>query len=345
MVKLKTTWLVTNYTCDNHCDWCYAEDNECDKNIIMPKQLAFESIDFLDSLDVKKIILIGGEPTVYPHIIDTLRYAKSKDINIGMVSNGRTLKNKEYLEQLFDAGLGGASISIQGSNPGVHDSITNVGGSFDDSVRGIKNYGELKTPISTSTTMCEKNVEDLENIVGFLSDLGVEKIGFTTCTNSPGSNQNNDIISPTRAAKLIEKLYTHGKERSVEVRSITPLPLCNVDEKIREEMLEKGVLNYSCQMYRGSGLAIDPTGNILPCVHWSNYPIGNIKKENKLLTPDEFNDFWFNENKLPSRLRKELWKYPSVKCKKDSKYWGECIGGCPTFWSDFTPDLEIKGLP
>ena len=59
MVKLKTTWLVTNYTCDNHCDWCYAEDNECDKNIIMPKQLAFESIDFLDSLDVKKIILIG----------------------------------------------------------------------------------------------------------------------------------------------------------------------------------------------------------------------------------------------------------------------------------------------
>lgn len=174
-----------------------------------------------------------------------------------------------------------------------------------------------------------------------LVDLGVENIGFNICLPSLSApNQIDSCISPIEAAKIIESLYIYGKGRGVKIKSITPLPLCNFSPEIRKDMLRNKRLNTLCQMYTGSALAIDMSGDIFPCVHWSDYPLGNIKD----LDGDSFIRFWEEQQGLPSKFREALAKYPTDKCADDNEFWGKCIGGCPIFWLNYVPKNEIRGL-
>ena len=350
MAKVRNSWLVVTYKCNNRCNWCYAsldpfESDTKPKNVDMPFDMAVGSLDLIKGIDAKKVILIGGEPTVYRRLPELIKYAKEIGLNVGMVSNGRRFSDQQYLDSLIDAGLDGSSFSIHGSNAEIHDTVTRRKGSFEETVQGIINYEKTGKVVSTSTTMSRENIGDLENIVHFLNGIGVEKVGFTTCTTSPGSKSNPGMISPYEASQLIQKLYLVGKKAGIEVRSVTPLPLCNFDPEIRDEMLREGILNYSCSMHHGSGMAIDPEGNLLPCVHWSDFPVGSVlNSKGKVISVEEFRELWSGEDNLPTRFRKSLWRFPSAACKQDTKYWGECIGGCPTFWTDFDPEKEIKGF-
>lgn len=66
-------WLTTNRSCNNRCEWCYAQNaigNEMDIDD------AKKCVDVLKELKVKHIVLIGGEPTIYSHLIELLKYIK-----------------------------------------------------------------------------------------------------------------------------------------------------------------------------------------------------------------------------------------------------------------------------
>lgn len=340
MTNINAAWLIVNYACNNKCLWCYAGASGQNN---MPYAQALKTIDLLKKIDVSRVILIGGEPTLYPTINGIIKYSKQNDLRVSIVTNGRKLAIKENLDKLIDAGIDGISISVEGSCKRVHDYITSVPGSYAQTMRGIKNCVATKAQISTTTTICNENISDLENILDLLVDYDVKDIGFNICTDSPNAVSPKNTISPNVAAKIIESLYARGKSKNVVVRSITPLPICNINKEIREDMLEKKILNKFCQMYAGSGLAIDPQGNILPCVHWADYSLGNLHK-NHIRTKKQFTQFWTNPNKLPYKFRQALSKYPANCCKSDKKYWGKCIGGCPLFWFKYNPEQEIKGL-
>ena len=48
----KTGWLTLNRTCNLRCKWCYARDTEYKSSLTMSKDLAFELIDFFDSISI-----------------------------------------------------------------------------------------------------------------------------------------------------------------------------------------------------------------------------------------------------------------------------------------------------
>lgn len=339
-MNIRNIWLVINYVCNNKCIWCY-EEGQIAKT--MSRELSFEIIDFLNELGINSLSLIGGEPTLHPNIFEIISYSKNKGINSGLVTNGRKLSDKNFLEKLVNAGMKGVGISIEGFNPETHDNITRVKGSYTETIKGIENCIEIKVHTVTTTTICKENVDYLENIINVLSEKGVKDIGFNICTPSPNT-KNESCINPKEASKLIEKLYLYGKGKDVRIKSITSLPICNIYSEVREEMLSQRLLNQFCQMYTGSGFAVDPEGKILPCVHWPEHPIGSILEKCSVISVDKFINFWENPEELPYKLRKFLLKYPSQKCAEDTKHWGNCIGGCPLFWIYNEPEKEIKGI-
>ena len=69
MNQIKKTWLILTTNCNNHCEWCYAESYR-HQNIDFDL-IGFEKIiDFLKELGCQKIVFVGGEPTLYPYLID-----------------------------------------------------------------------------------------------------------------------------------------------------------------------------------------------------------------------------------------------------------------------------------
>ena len=131
MTTFNTVWFPLQYGCNNKCSWCYAPQeitSSKEKRFDDKKEKEFTNL--ISDLDVKKTILIGGEPSTYPNLERIIKRISDKGILVSMVTNGRKLSDYSFVQRLGDAGLNSLTVSIEGSNPRIHDGTTKVNGSF-----------------------------------------------------------------------------------------------------------------------------------------------------------------------------------------------------------------------
>jgi len=112
------------------------------------------------------IILSGAEVTVKNDLIDFVKYANSfsniKSIRIQ--TNGRKLSDINYCKNLIDSGVDDFFISLNGPNSEIHDGISSIKGSFDETISGIKNLSKFDVNIITNTVISRLNYEHLLSI-------------------------------------------------------------------------------------------------------------------------------------------------------------------------------------
>ena len=343
MTEFNTVWFPLQYECNNKCSWCYAPSeitSSREKRFDDKKENEF--IDLIDGLGVKKVILIGGEPSIYPNLERVISGISKKGIRASMVTNGRKLSNYDFVQRVGDAGLTSLTVSIEGSLPKVHDSITNVFGSFYQTLRGIDNSIKYGFPTCTETTMCNENENDLENIVDLLEDRDLSHRLFNICGPCVGNLEDSTYTIPlSKGAKLFERVYNSARRKNV--RLVTPVPVCSFENSLYEEMKNNKAISHGCHILFGTNFVLDANGDVLPCVHFSNYPIFNVYENGKVMYPERFRDLWENPKETNQQFRKVLRRYPSYKCS-EGDCWDPCTGGCSVFWLKYNPEEEIKGM-
>ena len=127
--------------CNARCIYCVRGNTNCSsqreqyctennlKKIINAKKKGFS-----------KLILQGGEPTIRKDIFKLTKKAKEIGFeSIIIISNGIMFYYPKFTRKLKKAGLTSVTLSVNGPTAKIHDSITNVKGSFDYLIRGIKN--------------------------------------------------------------------------------------------------------------------------------------------------------------------------------------------------------------
>ncbi|MCX6721236.1 MAG: radical SAM protein, partial [Candidatus Staskawiczbacteria bacterium] len=131
MKKISGFWLSPSYRCNNRCRWCYVGGM-----LSRAPEASLEEVkSYIDKMvqtGAKRCILVGGEPSFYPSILDVIAYATSKGVDIRMMSNGRKLASYDFVLELKRAGLTYCSVSLEGPEK-IHDETTRVPGSFQES--------------------------------------------------------------------------------------------------------------------------------------------------------------------------------------------------------------------
>lgn len=342
-IRIPTVWLPVTYRCNNRCGWCYAQ-NELDKARDLSDQNRELFLDFFSYLSVKKIVLIGGEPTIYPNITRLIEDATNRDIRVGMVSNGRKLADYyNFCKNLKEAGIQSTTISIQGSTAEIHDKITKVSGSFDQSLRGIENLILTGIDASTETVMSRDNGEDLENIVDLTEQYDLKQSAYSICGPCLTERNSEFSLSLNEGAKMFERAFVHSKYKE-RMKLITSSTICSFDPGIYAEMKKHKAVSGGCHILTGSRFVLEPNGDVLPCVHFAGLPIMNIFEEGKIMSAEGFLEKYNSPEGKNQTFRKMLGQYPSTKCRDDGCWGNECSGGCPIFWSQYSPQQEIKGL-
>lgn len=343
MTEFNTVWFPLHYDCNNKCSWCYAPSeitSSVNKKLDDKKEDEF--IDLVSELNVKKIILIGGEPSIYPHLERVIKKISNKGIRASMVTNGRKLSDYLFIQKIIDSGLASLTVSIEGSIPEIHDSITNVYGSFYQTLEGIDNSIKAGIPTCTETTMCHQNEKDLENIVRLLEERNLSYRLFNICGPCVSNLEDSkETIPLSEGAKMFERVYETAKNKNI--RLVTPVPICNFDKELYLEMKQNKAVSHGCHILFGTNFVLDANGDVLPCVHFSNYPIFNVYQEGKIISPEKFKELWENPEETNQKLRKILRRYPSKKCS-EGDCWDPCTGGCSVFWLKYNPENEINGL-
>lgn len=327
--KVSGFWLLPTYGCNNRCRWCYVGGKltkKAEASLDSVKKYLRQMVD----AGAKNCIFIGGEPTVYPHIIDAIKFATEYGLNVRMMSNGRKLSDRDFVKSLKAAGLKHCSISIEGIGH-THDEITGVKGSFVESLQGILNCQEEGIPNNTISTVGQTNKREIEEMVLFFQGLNIKRSVFNMCSSQPSGyeGEENGTIELDEYARIIEDIGL--KYESVKFYALVPLCLFN-QEKLHR-LLELGRISVSCSLFANT-IAIDPNGNINPCTHMADVIYGNLNEPKGL------------EQSLEAKQKeKELFSShaPSEKCVK-CPLWNTCHGGCNLIWFSRKASDFIKGI-
>lgn len=339
--RIDSLWFILTYKCQFDCPWCYTRSG------LRRSDLQFSSIckisDFFYQLGGKNVVLIGGEPLIYPQIIHTIKKCRSLGFNTVLITNGERLRDNAFVEELKNSGLTRLTLSIK--NFEHQNSRANFSHKF-DVVEVIKNLIRNNINFEISSLIVTTEIKYYLNLIELCRNLGINSILFQTYLPSVSAHKPEKItFFPKIYSRLIEKIYAYClKYKNFTCEFVFQYPICLLDGDLAKQMFsEKRLFGSHEIIMTGRGFALDPQGYILPSSHWVGYPLFHIDEimEDGELSRELFFQKW--NSKTIIEFRKRLWRYVSPKCE-NCEYWATCcVGGNPLIWRiwserDLLPD-------
>ena len=183
--------------CNNSCIFCVVNSHKEKKEGVNKKTIE----NFLKDNAGKGYEFVnihGGEATVLDEFIDVLKLIKKYDYPmVSLQTNARKLSDKNYAKEVFENGVKLFVVSVHGKNSKEHDTITQVDGSFQEAIAGIKNVMELGAKVRTNTVAYKENIESLPEIADLLIGLGVDHINISAMHPVGKAYQNFNRVVPT----------------------------------------------------------------------------------------------------------------------------------------------------
>ncbi len=121
--------LALTFRCQNDCVHCYAGGPHETPELTTVQWKSV--IDKLSEIGVFILTFTGGEPTLREDLPELLLYAQNKGMVTGLISNGRKLKDKAFVDVLEKSGLDFVQITLESHKPQVHDSMTSAEGQLE----------------------------------------------------------------------------------------------------------------------------------------------------------------------------------------------------------------------
>ena len=153
--------------CNMKCNYCNIQYNEKDELSLDEWKKA---VDIIKDLGVQDIVLLGGEPTLYPHITELVHYiTKEKGMNCNLTTNA--FKNRDKVVEILEAGLTNIGVSVDNLN--IKDSISPLKAKngldlIDYLISLNRNYS-----IVNYTVLNKKNVDSVLDLIKHMNSLGV----------------------------------------------------------------------------------------------------------------------------------------------------------------------------
>ena len=157
--------VVFNITrrCNLDCLHCYIESEDKQYQGELSLDQIKKVIDSLSTMAVPVLLLSGGEPLAHKDIFTIIEYAKSKNLRIGLSTNG-TLITKDMAKNLKKLGVDYAGVSIDGLKE-LHDKFRNLNGAFDMAIAGIRNAQEVGIKVGARFTISSINHTQLGDVL------------------------------------------------------------------------------------------------------------------------------------------------------------------------------------
>jgi sulfatase maturation enzyme AslB (radical SAM superfamily) len=171
--------------CNHKCFYCgYEEDirrNNMDRISSIPFEKMMEILSDFKDMGVKAVTYSGGgEPLVYPHIVETMKRTLENNIDLSIITNGQKLEG-ENAELLTKAKW--VRISSSESDAKTFAETRKRPESwFDELIGNIKNFARAKKSdceFGINFVVSQKNVSNVYDSIAFFRDLGVNHVKIT----------------------------------------------------------------------------------------------------------------------------------------------------------------------
>jgi MoaA/NifB/PqqE/SkfB family radical SAM enzyme len=224
--------LTMHFRCNLKCEHCMIEGT---MDWLTPESME-EFQQVLDhnsaSGQWKGLILTGSEVTLRKDLPDLSRRARQHGFeHVRIQTHGMRLANRDYCHELVDAGVDEFFVSVTAADAATHDSITEVPGSFERTIRGLENLDAFSNIVTlTNTVITKRCYQQLPDVVKRLSHLrSLVQMDFWNFWPMKEVDEKDLIVPHAEVLPFLRQAIALARKygRSVEVKNF---PECLLGE-------------------------------------------------------------------------------------------------------------------
>ena len=254
------------YRCNLDCFFCYNDLGL--RGEPLSRDEYFRFFEDLRDMQVLNLTLTGGEPLAHPDFLALGARARELGFVVRIKSNGHALRGElaRRVRDEVDPFL--IEVSLHGAVAVTHDRQTRVPGSFDRLLANLRAMRGLGLRVKVNSTLTRWNEEEIEGMFALADSLGLPlQVDPEVTPRDDGSREPLEI-APSREGVL--RLFRLQFERGRAAEAGAPPEVARGGDD--------GAAPVPTGKHCGagsSGIAVDPYGNVYPCVQWRR-PVGNL---------------------------------------------------------------------
>jgi MoaA/NifB/PqqE/SkfB family radical SAM enzyme len=232
--------LILTDRCNFNCLYCRGIVKELRGDLSLAQ--AKEVIDIWASGNLRNVRFSGGEPTVWPYLLDLVKYTRSFACfdHIALSTNGSATLG--VYKDLLSAGVNDFSISLDACCSKTADAMAGVNSRFYHICTIIRELSKL-TYVTVGVVLDEQNKEDLHQIIEYASSLGVRDIRII-----PSAQSNHFLKVDIETDLPILKYRIKHLREGRHVRGILDTD-CRKCHLVKDDMVVLHGQHFPCVIY------------------------------------------------------------------------------------------------
>jgi radical SAM protein with 4Fe4S-binding SPASM domain len=259
--RLLTMEIEFSLRCNFNCPYCYVPEHDYFKDELSPREIR-DTLLQAKRLGAKKIVILGGEPTIYPNIDEMIRFIQSNEMEVEMFTNGSGI-SPEFARFLSENHVR-VVMKMNTFDQALQDKLAGRKDAFEIIRSALENLKAAGFPskekfLAVSTVISRPNIAELPSLWKWLRNQGIEPYFEIITPQANALNNNWLFVDPPDVYNLFKKLSDiDRRDYGIEWEPQPPL----VGNRCLRHL-------FSC--------LVNSTGEVTPCVGL-NLSIGNIRQ-------------------------------------------------------------------
>lgn len=163
-------------------------------------------------------VFSGGDCMRRPDIVELVEYGANLGLRMAATPATTDLTDRAMLQRLKDAGLARVAVSLDGSNPEIHDAFRRVEGSFDAGLRILRDSQPIGMTTQVNTVIGRHNLDDIDSLMRLMTDVGIVfwEVFFLV---PMGRAKPEDVASAEEFEEVFHKLYDLSKTAPFDIKA------------------------------------------------------------------------------------------------------------------------------
>ena len=297
--------------CNFRCAYCYLEDRTAAAGE-MSRQEIKDVIFQARELGARKIIILGGEPSIYPHLEEMLRFLGGLGLTIELFTNSTGIT--DHLAKVLAEERVRVVVKMNSRDAAIQDHLAGKKGAFEIIGQALERLRRAGYPseelfLAASTVICRQNMAELVELWQWLRSQRIEPY-FEILTPQANALKNKWLdVEVAELSALFTQLAALDRERFG--RQWEPQPPLAGNRCMRHQV--------SC--------VVTAQGDVMPCVGVT-IPLGNIRHQ-RLADILKHSEVMRNLKNY-----RETIKGPCGSCEKSEECYG-CRGAAYQMTGDY----------
>jgi radical SAM protein with 4Fe4S-binding SPASM domain len=327
--RLLSMEIEFSLRCNFRCPYCYAPREDRLRDELTPEEIRAAVLQ-AKALGAVKIIVLGGEPSIYPHTPELIRFMRTNGLTVEMFTNGSGVTDD--LAEMLYAQQVRVVLKMNTFDEALQNRLSGHARAYriiQSALSRLKAAGYPSPDhfLAVSSIICRQNIAELPRLWQWLREQNIAPYF--------------EIITPQANARLNEWLYVAPPELESLFRAIADL-----DHRLfgKTWKIQPPLIGNKCMRHHFSCL-VTARGEVQPCVGVT-LSLGNIRRR-------PLADILAGSQVLQDlKNHRQTIKGPCAACNRASECYG-CRGAAfqitgdylasdPLCWRNYRPDQSLR---